>query len=124
MAKGATCYDGKLKVAGFYRQIPAGTSSQWPGSCEETPRNSGKLDKPPTLVEYATLPEGIGIYTTYSLSLGRVASELASLRGGVRWGNLPKSSDICHRSPLLAGARLSPGRANFLCRSCVDTNGL
>jgi hypothetical protein len=57
-----------------------------------------------------TRPLGIGIDTTFSLSLGRVASELASLRGEVSWSNPPKSSDICHRSPLLAEARLSQGR--------------
>jgi hypothetical protein len=67
---------------------------------------------------------GTCIYTTFSHSLGRVASEPASLRGGVRWSNLPISTDILHISPLLAGARLSPGRVNFLCRSCVETNAL
>jgi hypothetical protein len=81
MAKGATCYDGKLKVAGFYRQIPAGTSSQWPGSCEETPRNSGKLDKPPTLVEYATLPTGVD-FTEGAIRLSRPESrrQISGLR--------------------------------------------
>jgi hypothetical protein len=42
---------------------------------------------------------GIAIYTTYSLALWRDASEFASLRGAVRWGNLPDSSDIWPHIP-------------------------
>jgi hypothetical protein len=84
--------------------------------------NSSRLKNTFPGIISARIPNGI--YTLFSLSLGRVASELASLRGGAPRSSLAKSGDVCRISPLLAEARLSPGRLNFLCQSCVDTNAV
>ena len=50
----------------------------------------------------------------FSHSLGRVASELASLRGGVRWGTWQKLNDISPQIPSPRWGSTLPEESEFL----------
>jgi hypothetical protein len=65
---------------------------------------------------------GIGVYSTFHSPWGGSQTSLRVCGEGCPNAIWPNRGIIRHISPLLAGARLSPGRVEFLCRSCVDTN--